>query len=348
MRRVRGFVQHYPWGDEQAIPRMIGVEPDGRPWAEMWFGTHPGGPATTEDGQPLAAISGELPYLVKILAAAAPLSLQTHPTEAHAARGFARENAEGIALDDPRRTYRDPHPKPELICALTEFEALCGLRDPARTHEWFVDRGWHELAELISSGDVARYLRATLGRRDVELPDGLPEWAERLRARYPDEPGGVAAALALNHVVLRPGEALLLEAGNLHAYLHGVGVEVMSASDNVVRAAFTSKHVDVDEVLDVVDVHPLANPLVRPVPTAPGVSTYPTVTDAFEVSRCDVDGALALTPAEGPELLVCTSGEANGLRPGEAAIVLPGETVELRGAATVWRCRAPLFAAGER
>lgn len=340
MRRMRGVVQHYAWGDRDAIPRLTSSPPDGRPWAEMWFGTHPAAPATTEDGEPLAAITGDLPYLVKILAAVSPLSLQTHPGPDAATAGFARETAAAIAIDHPQRIYRDPWPKPELLCALTEFEALCGLRDPGETHRWFVDEGWNDLAALIADGDLDAYLRATLGRDDIALPSTLPRWAAELRAHYPDEPGSVAAALALNHVVLRPGEALLLDAGNLHAYLRGVGVEVMSASDNVVRAGFTTKHVDVDEVLRVADLRPMADPIVRPRQTATGVWTYPTVTDDFELSRCEVDGLLRLDVPTGPELLLCTSGAIEGLASGEAAIVEPGEVVELRGSATVWRCRA--------
>ena len=122
MQRVHGVVQHYAWGDPAFIPALLGVEPDGEPWAELWIGTHPNGPATLDDGRPLSDLTGELPYLLKVLAAAEPLSLQTHPDAEQARDGYAR----GV--------YPDPNPKPELLCALTEFEALCG-DPPRRRHD---------------------------------------------------------------------------------------------------------------------------------------------------------------------------------------------------------------------
>ena len=121
MQLVHGVVQHYAWGDTEAIPAVLGVAPDGQPWAELWLGTHPGAPSTIDGGALLRDTSGELPYLLKLLAAAEPLSLQTHPDTATAAIGFARENEQGIALDDPIRVYRDANAKPELLCALTQI-----------------------------------------------------------------------------------------------------------------------------------------------------------------------------------------------------------------------------------
>src|SRR5215210_4674052 len=123
MLPVSGVVQHYAWGDPVSIPELLGVPGDGRPWAEMWLGTHPAAPSTTGDGEPLSDAAGQLPYLLKVLAAAEPLSLQTHPTAAQAGRGFAREEGAGIARDAAERIYRDPDEKPELICALTPFDA---------------------------------------------------------------------------------------------------------------------------------------------------------------------------------------------------------------------------------
>ncbi len=116
MQRVEGVVQHYPWGDPAFIPRLLGLEPDGRPWAELWLGTHPNGPAELDDGTPLTDLTGRLPYLLKVLACAEPLSLQAHPTAAQARDGHER----GV--------FGDPNPKPELLCALTPFHALCGVR----------------------------------------------------------------------------------------------------------------------------------------------------------------------------------------------------------------------------
>ena len=128
MHRVHGRAQHYAWGDPTSIPEMVGNQPDGRPWAEWWMGTHPLAPSTLDDGSPLQSIAGELPYLVKFMAAGQPLSLQTHPDQAQAEAGFEQENQRGLPLDAPNRIYRDRSAKPEMLCALTSFDTLCGFR----------------------------------------------------------------------------------------------------------------------------------------------------------------------------------------------------------------------------
>lgn len=340
---VRGVAQHYAWGDPHAIPSILGVEPDGRPWAEWWLGTHPGGPASTEGGRPLADVAGELPYLLKLLAARTPLSLQTHPDTVTAAAGFARENAAGIALDHPRRIYRDPHAKPEVLIALTPFDALCGFRPLAGTEALLRGLGAPDLAARLGRDGLAATVGAVY-RGDVDVADVVAACVGRaepeaelvchLDAAYPGEPS-VAITLFLNRVTLEPGEAIHLTPGNLHAYLHGVGVEVMGASDNVVRGGLTPKHVDVDELLRVLRFEPLPDPVVRAVETAPGRSTYPTPGAPFEVSRLDVAGALPHT-ARGRELVLCTDGDAGPLHHGETAYLAPGESVVLEGPSTVW------------
>ena len=262
MRAIRGVVQHYAWGHHTFIPRLLGLDADGRPWAEWWLGTHPNGPSTLDDGRLLSDVAGELPYLLKVLAVAEPLSLQAHPSAALARDGFRR----GV--------YPDPNPKPELLCALTPFEALCGIRPIDRTLE-ILDSLGPAAADLAAClGDdgpaaaIAGLLRRSLpaepivdacragGSAAADLVRGLAE-------RYPGDPS-VVVTLLLNHVVLQPGEAIHLAAGNLHAYLHGCGVELMGGSDNVVRGGLTVKPVDVDELLRVLDPTPLAEPVMRP------------------------------------------------------------------------------------
>jgi mannose-6-phosphate isomerase len=260
MQRVHGTVQHYAWGDHTFIPDLLGVEADGTPWAELWLGTHPNGPSRLDDGTALVDTTGPLPYLLKVLAAAEPLSLQTHPDAEQARDGHER----GI--------YPDDQPKPELLCALTPFEALCGLRPVDATLSLLDDLG-------VADGRLARVLAADgpraclvgLYRGTIDPASVVDacrsgdrveaDWIRRLDQRYPGDPS-VAVAVLLNHVVLAPGDALRLDAGNLHAYLSGAGIELMGASDNVVRAGLTVKPVDVDELLRIADPRPLEHPVL--------------------------------------------------------------------------------------
>ncbi len=344
MRRISGVVQHYAWGDRTFLPELLGVDPDGRPWAEWWLGTHPGGPATLVDGGPLRDTAGELPYLLKVLAAAEPLSLQTHPSAAQAAAGFAREERDGPALDAPHRIYRDPSAKPELICALTPFDAVCGFRPVDATLDLLERIGAHDLASSLTASGLAATVEG-IYRRTVDVGSTLAACARRaepeaqlvaeLAERYPGDPSGVVTLL-LHRVRLEPGEALFLGPGNLHAYLHGVGVEVMGASDNVVRGGMTTKHIDVDELLATLDIAPIADPRTPATPHGWDSWSYDTPTAPFRLWRHDIDGSWQHT-ATGRELVVCTWGGADSLDCGEAAFVAPGEDVHLTGTATVFR-----------
>lgn len=303
---VTGVVQHYEWGDPEFIPDLLGVERDGQPWAELWLGTHPNGPASI-DGVPLAERTGLLPYLLKVLAAAEPLSLQVHPTTEQAADGHAR----GI--------YPDDRAKPELLCALTEFDALCGLRPLADTLDLLDEIGATDLAAALRADGLPGTIEALYrGRLDPSSTVGACRSARgpeadlvaRLAERYPDDPS-VAVTLLLNRVTLQPGEALHLTAGNLHAYLRGAGIELMGASDNVVRGGLTVKYVDVDELLRILDPTPLAEPKM-------------TV----------IDGRYPL-PEAGCTLLRLESGEAHTSTGHELTISLDGSTTYLPTGATL-------------
>jgi mannose-6-phosphate isomerase len=258
MRPITGVVQHYDWGTTDAIPKFLGATPDGQPWAEYWLGTHHRGPSTFEDGVALETVTGELPYLLKLLSAGNPLSLQTHPNSEQAARGFASGY------------FADPHPKPELLIATTEFTALCGIRPVDDSVALLRALGLDGVAgRLISVGPQAVIADLYFGRLDAQTivsacaRSALPEAAlmSRLDAKYPGEPS-VAVTLLLNLVTLEPGEALRLEAGNLHAYVSGTGIELMASSDNVVRGGLTTKPVDVELLLSTLDATPLAQPVL--------------------------------------------------------------------------------------
>ena len=297
MRRIEGIVQHYAWGDPEFIPGLLGIEADGRPWAELWLGTHPNGPSKLDDGSLLSSAAGELPYLLKVLAAAEPLSLQTHPDAVQAQDGFAA----GV--------FADPNPKPELLCALTPFEALCGVRPVEATVALLDELGIEHLRRVLVDDGPAAALeglyRETIDAqavidacRDAERPEA--EWVRKLDRSYPGE-ASVAATLLLNHVVLAPGECVRLDAGNLHAYLHGAGIELMGNSDNVVRGGLTQKPVDVDLLLATVDPDPLDEPILR-------------ASDVFEL------------PAAGVALRCLTVDETHVARGHEVTIDLGGDS----------------------
>lgn len=331
MQVIDGVVQHYPWGDRAAIPRLLGVEPDRRPWAELWFGTHPAGPSTIRGNGKLVDVAGPLPYLMKVLAAAEPLSLQLHPTAERAIEGHAL----GI--------YGDPSPKPELLCALTPFDALCGVRPPYATGQLLRDIGTVDLAHRLASDGVSDLVEA-IYRRRFDLAPTLAACAasehpsavlvNELAVRYPNDPS-VAVTLLLNRVRLEPGEAIYLDAGNLHSYLGGTGIEVMAASDNVVRGGLTVKPVDVDELLTVFDATPLPDPVVRPTDLGDGVSHYAPAGAPFELRRIETSDARTFGPAPtGGAIVLCTDGGDESLSRGTGAYVAPGEHASLPPAST--------------
>ena len=308
MEPIQGAVQHYVWGDHEFIPRLLGVAPDGRPWAELWLGTHANGPATLADGRPLDDVTGPLPYLLKVLAVAEPLSLQAHPTRQQAAAGFAAGR------------YPDPEPKPELLSALTPFEAFCGVRPVEDSLRILAELGAGELAAVLEShGPTGAFTALYRGQVAVApiveaaAAGDWPEaaWVRRLDARYPDDPS-VAATLLLNLVRLAPGEAIQLGPGNLHAYLHGAGIELMGPSDNVVRGGLTAKPVDVDDLLTVLDPTPLDRPVEPP------AAEYSLQGTTIRLLR--IEGP-ARHQAAGHELVVTSTGETGYLGPGATLTV---------------------------
>ena len=357
MEHLEGALRPYPWGSHTLIAQLRGEpSPSPQPQAELWFGAHPAAPATV-NGQgldeaiaadPAAALGkrvteahgGQLPFLVKLLAAAAPLSIQAHPSLEQAQEGFARENTEGIALNSPNRNYKDPNHKPELIVALTEFRALAGFRPVPDTAAFFAELGSAELdryATLLPTdgeGDL-RALFTTLislphqprveliesvQRAAEELVDqhSAPAWmvdaAEvylELNRAYPGDVG-VLAALLLNVLTLVPGEAAFLRAGQLHAYLSGLGVEVMANSDNVLRGGLTTKHVDVPELVKVLDFSTLENPRAEAAPSHGGVE-FQLPVDSFAVRVHSLaHGETLVIDEDGPAIVLCTSGEVRG------------------------------------
>lgn len=305
---VVGVVQHYAWGDPTFIPELLGVTADGRPWAELWLGTHPAGPTTLSDGTALSDQTGELPYLLKVLAAVEPLSLQVHPNTEQARDGFSR----GV--------YPDARAKPELLCALTAFDALCGIRPIHASLTLLGALGADSLARVLRNDGIAATIEGLYrGRIDPQPTIVACARGDRAEARlvtsmakqYPNDPS-VVVTLLLNRVTLRPGEALHLTAGNLHAYLCGAGIELMGASDNVVRGGMTEKHVDVDELLRILDPSPLAQPVMA---NAASNGRYPLPEAGCTLVRIEPGHTHVSTSHE---LAVSLAGETLHLAPGAA------------------------------
>ena len=292
-----GALRTYAWGSHTAIADFTGrSSPTKHPEAELWLGAHPGDPArlagdagerslldtiaADPEGQLGASarqhFGDSLPFLAKVLAADEPLSLQAHPSEAQAVEGFAHEDRLQIPISAPTRNYRDRSHKPELLVALTPFEALAGFRPVARTVEFLEALSVASLdpfVNLLAGQTEADGLRALFttwitapqANLDVLVPavlDGAVDYLRSGAAAFATEakttlqlgemyPGdaGVLASMLLNRISLKPGEGIYLTAGNLHAYLHGMGFEVMANSDNVLRGGLTPKHVDVPELL---------------------------------------------------------------------------------------------------
>ena len=341
MHRVHGRAQHYAWGDQTLIPEMVGESPDGRPWAEWWMGTHPLAPSTLDDGSPLQSVAGELPYLLKLMAAAQPLSLQTHPDRITAEAGFEREEQFGIPRDSSQRIYRDPFAKPEMLCALTTFDTLCGFRPVDDTIALLHEIDAHDLANCLQNEKLATTVAALYrGEFDPTATIAACRQHDRVEAKlvneladqYPGDPS-VVVTLLLNRVKLSAGEAVFLGPGNLHAYLRGFGVEVMGNSDNVVRGGMTEKHIDIEELLTVLDFEALPDPVVKRTEREPGFWRYHTPNTPFVMSELQlVDGEARVHQATGRELVLWVDGGQHG----ECQYMADGETIELRGSARIF------------
>lgn len=281
-RRIIGVEKNYDWGDEITIRHTLG-DPStrGTKVAELWFGTHPQGPSRIiGPHEPLSAVTGEMTMLVKLIACAKPLSLQTHPNLEQAREGFAREEQEGIPRDASNRMYRDESDKPETIIALSRFEALCGFAPTDDSVKFLRSIGWRKEADKLAKIGIAEYLKWAMSYEKRLSFWRAPLWLRTLHKLHPHDPA-LRIAPILNHVVLEPGQALSLPAGNLHAYLHGFGLEVMNSSDNVIRAGFTNKHVDANELFKIVDTSPLLQPVVE----VSDDGMYPSPSAAFSVGN---------------------------------------------------------------
>ena len=369
MDRLAGRLQHYDWGSSTALAELRGVEPSGKPEAELWFGTSraesagsgPGPGPDGEylpDGHPDQRAQPDLPYLVKLLAADRPLSLQVHPDTRAAADGYRREEEAGLGPDDPTRSFPDPGPKPELLCAVTRFEALCGFRpvpealevaralgvpahlltllDQPGQDAWLhvvgttltggggtdregdIDRLVEAARKVLEGGEPATAGRSGHGTVEAETVVRAAEVVCRLADRYPRDPALLLVPM-LRRLVLQPGEAMFVGPGVLHAYLGGMALEVMTPCDNVVRGGFTSKHVDTRALVDLLDTGKV--PGVQR--SVEGVHCYEVPVEDFAVWR--IEGRHTLQVRTDPH---AGAGAPAGRRQGpDVVVAIAGRTV---------------------
>jgi len=348
---LRNPIREYAWGSRSAIAELLGQRvPAERPQAELWMGAHPSDSSQVRCGDRWVSLlellredptgvlgdevagrfDGRLPFLFKVLAANQPLSLQAHPDREQARDGFARENAEGIAVDAPERNYRDPYAKPELICALTPFRALRGFRAVSAIIDGFraleADALDSEIRALEGSPNAVgleKFFAAVLAAPRDRLALALAQvcnaaafrdraeapWIAMLAARFPGDPAALAPLL-LNLIEMAPGEAMYLAPGSIHSYLEGVGIEIMANSDNVLRGGLSEKWVDVPELRHVLRFEPSEETLLQGRELSPSERVFETPAKEFELSVLAIEEGVPWQSqtSRGVEILLSVEG----------------------------------------
>lgn len=369
---LRNTIQEYAWGSHTAISELLGNPgPSKNPQAELWMGAHPKSPSEVYyqnqwislkeliEKHPIDMLgentadkyNHQLPYLFKVLAAEKPLSIQAHPNRLQAKEGFERENRLGIPLDAAYRNYKDIHHKPECICALTPFWALCGFRpvneisaliakicpNSLRSEQQYLRENPNPeglrffFTELMKMGQERRKAVVDMAVRHAltfSENNDIFQWMIKLYDVYPDDIG-VFSPVLLNLICLEPGEAMFLPAGELHAYLNGVGIELMANSDNVLRGGLTPKHVDVNELLNVLTFETHGIKLLTPHPAEGAEAIYESSAEEFVLSVITVGGKTTyIAPTNRSiEILLCTEGEAKVFEDAEITTGLPAISV---------------------
>jgi len=341
----------YDWGSKDLIPALMRTDSNGQPQAEVWLGTHHLDPAEVLDplGGSLLERIGELPFLVKFLAAAKPLSIQAHPSRSRAEAMFAAGHS----------GYQDANHKPELIVAISSFEALCGFRDQqaviadlaalAEANSIFAP--WLESFEAgglraatawaFQAEDSA--VSALVSKRNQLGPERAA-LVENMAEHFGFDVG-ILVSVLMNYVTLKPGQALFLPAGNIHSYISGLGVEVMAASDNVLRGGLTKKPIDIAELMEVLDFSSLPDPLVSTKTLSRGLVEYPVTCQDFSFYQVSPSGQQMLVDIEltGSAIITCVAGELTisnsldelvTLSPGEAAFMRAAKYFSVTGSGT--------------
>lgn len=381
--KMENNVQKYEWGTSDFIANLLGITKDDEiPWAELWMSAHEKAPSFLPEiqlslnraitnnpneflGKSIAEeYDNKLPYLFKILSAEKPLSIQAHPNLEQAKRGYERENKEGIDLTNFIRNYKDDNHKPELICALTEFHAMCGFRPATEIIDYFTQinlknslsefsdfeknpspENWKQVLREILKADVEKklhILNILTGNLHILNDQYIRGWLSKLLIQYPNDIG-VLSPLFLNTFILKPGEAIFLKAGILHAYLKGTGIEIMANSDNVLRGGLTPKNIDVKELVSILNWE-MEKPKIQSYDSNQEVTTYQIPIKEFSLKRVNLSGELALDNNEPTmiividgNLVVCSENESMSISQGDSIfIVSDAKKVNLSGDALLF------------
>jgi mannose-6-phosphate isomerase len=389
-------LRHYAWGSRTHIPALLGQDvPSAQPVAEMWMGAHPSAPSQAGDHDLLTEIkrdpegilgasiaakyNSQLPFLFKLLAADIPLALQVHPNRQQAHTGFVRENQAGIPLYASNRNYKDQNHKPELLCAISDFWALNGFREipqiiellqrvkltslsgelrelELHPHSAGLRNFFHTLMTL--PGQRKTQIISELMQNSLTALQGLPElsWLLRIHALFPHDIG-IICILMLNLIHLRPTEAMFCNAGELHSYLGGFGVELMANSDNVIRGGCTIKHVDIDEMMSILNFTHRSIPHIYPEYLQENECVYRTEAKEFMLSSILVNRKQPWIspPKRGIEIIICLEGQADistadapeyttTLRSGVSAVI-PAQTggYAIQGHASLYKAAVPII-----
>jgi mannose-6-phosphate isomerase len=383
---LKNTIQEYAWGSFTAIPDLLGLKtPSDNPMAELWMGAHPKSPSVTDmNGKPISLIQlienypedtlgkhaydkfgNTLPYLFKVLAAEKPLSIQAHPDKLQAKEGFERENRQGIPLDAKNRNYRDANHKPECLCALTDFWALCGFRKVQDALSYLTDvcpqslrsqldnlyhqpddkglkKFFSSLMTLSNEKQREAVGEAVQSARRLGNKGPVFEWILKLHKEYSGDIGVLSPAF-LNLICLKPGEALFLNAGELHAYLDGTGMELMANSDNVLRGGLTPKHVDVPELIHILTFEEKELTVIVPDAVGAFEKVYSRKAEEFVLSVISISAGetYIASPNRTAEILLCVSGRASidGEKSAENISLDKGVSVFVPAAAGRYRIR---------
>jgi len=393
---LKNIIKEYSWGSHTAIPELLGKKtPCDKPQAELWIGAHPLASSMVKTGRKWESLSdlikkypyeihgkkcakkygGQLPFLFKVIAASEPLSIQAHPNLLQAKKGFKRENRLGISLDSFNRNYKDENHKPECVCALSDFEALCGFRSVSEI-VFLLTKACprtlnKQLSELKTNPNpfglkafFTNVMTMDFDRNKSVISEATDnagifadenpafKWVLVLAGKYPSNIG-VIAPLFLNYVYLKPGQAMFLPAGELHAYLKGVALELMANSDNVIRGGLTLKHVDVGELTNILRFRSLKNKIILPKKNKKE-GIYKTSAEEFVLSVISVNKDNAYTGSEkrNVEIILCIEGKAVitgseedkfNIAKGKS-VIIPASVKKycIRGKATLYKAAVPL------